>query len=74
MAWQILKAVLVLLAIFLPLITARIIFRHQFGRWFIKKENSYFSFGFPATIEGYMLSGIIIIIVIILLLIINQFV
>lgn len=73
MALQILKMTLVLLAVFLPVIAARIIFRKQFSRWFEVKETSYFSMGFPATIEGYLLSGALIAIVIILLVLINVY-
>ena len=73
MAWQILKALLILVAVFVPVIGARLLFSSYFDRWFSKSENSYFSIGLPVTKEGFMLSGALIIIVIGLLLLINLY-
>jgi hypothetical protein len=74
MAFQILKMTLVLLAVFLPVVSARILFRKQFGRWFEVKETSYFSMGFPITLQGYLLSAGLIAVVIVLLILINVYV
>lgn len=74
MALQILKPILVLCAVFVPIFGAKLIFMRQMNEWFSLKETSYFSFGFPVTKEGYMLSGTLIFIVITLLIIINNYV
>ena len=71
MALQLLRITLILLAVFLPILIAKVLFRHHIDSWFGVQENSYFSIGFPRAKEGFILSGVILVIVIISLLLIN---
>ncbi len=73
MALQILKSFMVLLAVLLPPLIARIIFRRQFREWFAVNDDSFFSLGFPMTLEGYGLSIAIIIIVVIALMTVTNY-
>ncbi len=74
MGLQILKVSLVLCAVFLPLIIAKLVFMRNMNQWFSISENSVFGFGFPVTKEGYVLSGVLILIVIFLLVLINIYI
>ena len=71
MAGRIVRITLTLLAVFAPIIAAKIMFADKISMWFEKKENSFI--GFPVTKEGYILSAALAILIIILLLIINNY-